>query len=155
MLQPFPFNATGTWNWSGAGLYGNAQKQQVNTHVPGTYNIQLMYTNSCGIDSHLPIQVIVDAITAIITNAREGKQTEVFPNPASQVLYIRDHSSSEKAIPVTCLILNSLGQVLQSSTFSVPAAEYMLDISRLSAGAYYLKLVSSDGSYMVKFVKMK
>lgn len=155
VLQPFPFNAMGTWTWSGAGLYGNAQKQQVNTNVPGTYDIQLMYTNSCGIDSHLPIQVIVDAITGIVTNAREGKQIEVFPNPASQVLYVRDYSSSEKALPVTCFILNSLGQVLQSATFSVPAAEYMLDISRLGAGTYYLKLASSEGPFMVKFVKMK
>lgn len=155
VLQPFPFNATGTWTWSGAGLYGNVKQQQVNTNVPGTYDIQLMYTNSCGIDSHLPIQIVVDAITGIITNAREGKQIEVFPNPASQVLYIRDHSFSGKAIPVTCLILNSLGQVLQSATFSMPAAEYMLDISRLGAGTYYCKLVRSDGPFMVKFVKMK
>ncbi len=155
VLQPFPFNASGAWNWSGAGLSGSAQKQQVSTNITGTYDIQLMYTNTCGIDSHLPIQLIVDAITGIFSNAHQGEKLEVFPNPASQILYIRDHVPNGTAMPVTCLILNSLGQVLQTESFSVPAAEYMLDISKLGAGTYYLKLISSGEPFMVKFVKMK
>ncbi len=71
--------------------------------------------------------------------------TNVFPNPATQRIYIKSPMT-----PTEAMIVNHLGQVIQTQV----DVDNFIDVSALNPGLYYLLLDSPEGKYRSKFIKL-
>jgi hypothetical protein len=69
-------------------------------------------------------------------------QAQLFPNPASSVLYIRfDRIVND---PVNIRIINNNGTMIRSEEYTPVNRMITLDISRLSAGLYFISIETKD-----------
>ena len=155
LLSPYTFDPSGTWDWSGAGLTGHASQQIFNTAFPGTFPVQLTFTNSCGIESHLCLQVTVNAKTGITSAISWEKAFELYPNPASHELYIRNNNPAVAGSLLHCQVLNKLGQVVLSANVRASDTGYPIDIGKLEPASYFLRLIGPGGTQVRQFIKMK
>jgi hypothetical protein len=79
------------------------------------------------------------------------KQTKInsfmiYPNPATNLLYITDETNFEKA---ECEIVNYLGQTVLKQIYS-----NSIDVSKLADGIYTLKItLENNQNYFSKFIK--
>ncbi len=106
-------------------------------------------TASIYFDYNAPI-VTDPAITTLQVLGREDFKFEnyftIFPNPASDVLNIE----SIQAIEISSIsIYNTLGQLV----LVVPNATDTIDVSALTSGNYFMKILSDKGSTSARFVK--
>jgi hypothetical protein len=107
---------------------------QFDTEFPYSNGYQIMprYSNDIGIS--LPIvQMTYDKI-------------KIYPNPASGNLNIKSGESIE-----SIEIINQLGEVV--NTVSIHALERTIDISKLPAGFYTLKIKTASGVHSSNFIK--
>jgi len=75
---------------------------------------------------------------------------QLFPNPASQTLYINAKNTHLKQYH----LYNTSGALQMSGAFGFGSGSLHIDVSRLPADIYYLKLLSDTGNpYTLKFVK--
>ncbi len=105
--------------------------------VPGTYTITnyIEYGNSC--------EMQVDRNIEILREAKTADGFEIFPNPASERVNIALERSADQA---QIQIINMLGQTIFSSN-TFPAGNLIyLDIEKIPAGSYILKLNSETTS---------
>jgi len=72
---------------------------------------------------------------------------KVYPNPATNMLYVDVADNSIKEITVTDI----LGKVI--NTFTVSNAQVQINTATLPAGEYFLKLLGNDKSATVRFIK--
>jgi hypothetical protein len=80
----------------------------------------------------------------------DSNQLKVFPNPANEVLNINLQNNNIE----NCAITNALGQTVYNSANEINANhKIQLNISNLSAGVYFVKVISGSGSYNAKFIK--
>ncbi len=141
----------GTWNWTGAGTYGPSREQTVNTSAAGTYIARAIFTNSCGIASHLTVNIIVNSITGMNRDKAETGSVRIYPNPAIDLITIQ--SLSVHGIRYA-IIADIFGQTVFKVDFE-STGNNNIDISQLSTGTYYLKVLDDEGISVNKFVKMK
>ncbi|HLO59779.1 MAG TPA: sialate O-acetylesterase [Bacteroidales bacterium] len=146
VLTPRPVSG-GTWDWSGAGLAGSDREQTVNTEAAGNYLAKAVYTNACGIQSHMSVKIVVTESTG--TNNPENTSVLIYPNPADQQLTIEDKGQSGILKEE---ILNNLGELVITQDPAL-SSHFTIDISRLSPGVYYLRLVVAKGIIVRKFIK--
>lgn len=74
----------------------------------------------------------------------------VYPNPACNILIIDSQNGSIE----NCIITNALGQIVYNSANEINANhKIQLNIAKLSAGVYFVKVRASNGSYNAKFIK--
>jgi uncharacterized repeat protein (TIGR01451 family) len=79
-----------------------------------------------------------------------NNQVLVYPNPAHNVLTIDSQNGSIEI----CIITNAIGQTVYNSANEINGNhKIQLNISNLSVGVYFVKVRTSNGSYMVKFIK--
>jgi hypothetical protein len=84
-------------------------------------------------------------IATVIPNHEVNSTLAVYPNPASDVLYLRTAKELDRAT-----FFNSLGQ--QVRTISKP--EYQLNISGFPEGIYILQITDKEGNeYKTRFIK--
>jgi len=82
-------------------------------------------------------------------NSNEN-QLKIYPNPANQKLTIDLQNTNIE----NCIILNALGQTVYNSANELNANhKIQLNISNLSAGVYFVKVRSGNGSYISRFIK--
>lgn len=77
--------------------------------------------------------------------------TTLFPNPTSNVLNLRGVQAGEGAVNLT--VLSNDGKLLRAFRYDSPATQIGLDVSELKPGAYYLRVVSQNGTETQRFVK--
>jgi len=70
----------------------------------------------------------------------------LYPNPAQSVLNIESKNGAEVK---SAGVYNTLGQLIQVQTGNVGA----IDVSSLSAGQYFLKVHTDNGSAVTKFIR--
>ncbi len=90
--------------------------------------------------------VITEGSFNVGINDAYGTDLSVFPNPATDVLYVRAGTAMANA-PVQ--ILGMAGQLLATATLRNDA----VDISSLPTGVYMLRVMADRGPVMRKFVK--
>lgn len=79
-----------------------------------------------------------------------NNQVLVYPNPAHNVLTIDSQNNNIE----NCIITNALGQTVYNSANEINGNhKIQLNISNLSVGVYFVKVRTSNGSYIVKFIK--
>lgn len=84
----------------------------------------------------------------VITQVERDEAIKVFPNPASDELFIVWEQGQEVHEVV---VLNLLGQVIQKQ--AIKGRQTRISISSLTSGIYYLKLSGSTSTQTVKFIK--
>jgi hypothetical protein len=82
--------------------------------------------------------------TGLAENAQP--QTEIYPNPASGWLYLK-----KLPLNTTAFVCDLTGKVLLRDKLTAGQAE--IDLQKLAAGIYLLKLQSEKGTVVKKFVK--
>jgi Secretion system C-terminal sorting domain len=74
----------------------------------------------------------------------EGDQSLlIYPNPASTQVYVEilDTENPEGTID----LVDNMGRVLKTITFTKNTSRYSIDLSNLSKGVYYIKVQEADG----------
>jgi hypothetical protein len=145
----------GTWNWTGAGTSGSSREQTVNTTTGGVFIARAAFTNSCGITSHLPVKITVNPFSGILWNNAVNNSVRIYPNPAINTITFDRYSGSGSPQIKSGTIANMFGQTVLTLSYTSLNADNYIDISSLSAGTYYLKLVNDKGIAVNKFVKLK
>jgi PKD repeat protein len=116
---------------------GSSSQNMNTTHTfgdTGSYIVTLIAWNSCDTDT------FIMPLTVTGIHEAEGISAfEIFPNPASTTLTIQSSTTH----PQTLKIVNTLGQVVFSSTFDVQHSTF--DISNLNTGLYHLLLEDKQG----------
>ncbi len=128
------------WDF-GDGASSTFENTTHNFSDTGSYIITLTAWNACDTDTFImPL-----AVTGI-NDLEPGNSFSIFPNPASTVItvtlsVVEGQSSGIK--PQTLKIVNTIGQVVFTSTFDIQHSTF--DISFLPTGLYHLLLEDEQG----------
>lgn len=84
----------------------------------------------------------------------EYDQINIYPNPVNKVLVLNFQNMNIKDL-ITCQILSSDGKIIECKQLIEQnnVNEVLLDVSALSKGLYYLKMMSTTGNFTSKFIK--
>lgn len=82
-------------------------------------------------------------------NFIEEKQISVYPNPATNELQIENFVLKDGD---EIEIVNVIGQTILSKTIS-SSNENTIDVSKITNGIYFLKIISGNETFVTKFVK--
>ena len=83
-----------------------------------------------------------------VTGVLAGQEIELFPNPATNKLTIRADNSAWHSYTIT----NTIGQTMDQKP--IAAYETIVNVATLPAGLYYITFNGSNGTKVLKFVKM-
>lgn len=143
------FTASGgaTYNWTGPNGFTSMQQnpsiEKVALENAGNYEVSV--TSSEGCFGTATTAVIVNKVLA---NNSEKKQAEVYPNPATKWLKVRDYTEVKE--------VNAIN--MQGKITHLPYDPYsgMVYMERLNAGEYVLQLSRFDGtSKFLKIIKLQ
>ncbi|MCS6916343.1 MAG: alpha-amylase family glycosyl hydrolase [Chitinophagales bacterium] len=107
------------------------------------YAVQITDADSCSRQSD-PLQFWMIGI-----GATDSTGVRVFPNPAGDYLWVQRPASGTCSITIE----NLAGAVLHKQTITSTVSPLMLNISRLPASVYRLRLTDSRSSYIIAFAK--
>jgi hypothetical protein len=93
-----------------------------------------------------------DTLNMAVTDHLPGTyQVSVLPNPASERVRVQ-WTNGQPGSAITLLVTDGLGKVVQSHS-AISGNVAVLDVSRLPAGAYFVKLVGKGGQTYGRFIK--
>ena len=124
-------------NTDGPMYPGNSLDSLVNPVVA----TNTVYTNNSAL-SYITLPLV-----GFVTNVSEiesENEIEVYPNPAGDEININLSEKNNFHVE----ILNTLGEILL-----VKENKNTIDVSSLSQGMYFLRLINTDKFYLQKFVK--
>ncbi|MBX9449145.1 MAG: PKD domain-containing protein [Taibaiella sp.] len=114
-----------------------------NYEEPGSYEVKLEVTSSCGTVTYYTFVTIALGID----DTENSQSLDIYPNPTQQYLNI----SSKEGIRMSQLkVINSLGQVLLTQELDM-VHSYQLDVNNLPSGSYYIHIQSDHGALIKKF----
>ena len=96
----------------------------------------------------------ISVATSIKTNKNAIKTLEIYPNPASEQLFVKlDNKLVAQKIDLA--IYNSEGKCIQNiSNKIIPNTIVEIDISNLTKGGYFLHVISNENESVGTFVKL-
>lgn len=111
----------------------------------GDYSVSVTDSNSCGAFAEIPnVKVGMDV------QPGNSFQFEIFPNPATDILYVFVSLSS--SLPDADLeISNALGERLM--TGKIKEERTSITIKNLSPGIYFIDVMNADNRWIKKFIK--
>jgi hypothetical protein len=115
--------------------------------ISNNTGVHVAWVNTLNGEEDVYYSFITPQISIGIDDISVNLNVSVFPNPTNGRLEI---SCRDKNIPVAVEIFTTIGKKVFSS--SLYKTEHIIDISFLSTGIYFLKLISEDGSEMIKKV---
>ncbi|MDD2387883.1 MAG: T9SS type A sorting domain-containing protein [Bacteroidales bacterium] len=138
-------NATSySWNFGDNQLTPSTSTDEnpvFNYTVGGSYTVTLTASNGCSTDTY---STTIDISTSVCeTNISSG----IYPNPANSQLFINIENTSEFSYQ----IININGQLMQSG-ISIDNGTG-IDISEMSSGVYFIKIKTSNESFINQFIK--
>lgn len=116
-----------------------------------TYYWRVSTTNDCG-DSFSEIFAFTTEFTSSISEIN-GNSFFLFPNPTAEVLNIRFEQALEMNVQVELLTLN--GTQLIRNELVKSSNSLSIDLSDLSNGVYFMKLISEDNVLTQKVIIQK
>jgi PKD repeat protein len=154
------------WSW-GDGTHDSIPYPSHTYADSGVYTICLSVTDSTGCtntfcDSSYHIMrttnymVYIDVMNPLLTGNKEVNlqtaQVTLYPNPATNQITILSSSFHNEVVAVS--IMNVLGQEALSYSLSFGEGRgEAIDISKLSAGMFFIQIKTENGSLTKKFVK--
>ena len=144
-----------TWLWTFApntisyvGSSSASQNPKVVFAATGFYSVTLKASNAFGFDEKIQTDYIRVIGTGINT-IEEVFHFTVFPNPAKSQVTINCRSRGENSI---ARFTDVTGKSIQ--TFTIPAqnSTYVLPLSSLASGIYFIQLLTESGTYCQKLI---
>jgi len=83
-----------------------------------------------------------------INTPKAAEKTIVYPNPASETLYVETPDINTKTV---CNIFSIQGQLLKS--FELTQQQTAISISDFSKGFYFIRLINQNNTLVIRFVK--
>lgn len=114
----------------------------------GFYNATLNLINDCGDTTKITKSVTVSTVTVSINELIKNAKISIYPNPAKDVVTI---VNEDKIILEQIKIIDVLGRTIYSSENMGIKIEYKIDIQKLKAGTYYLKIQTKEGLVVKNF----
>ncbi len=108
----------------------------------GNYMVTLIVSNPCGSDT---VTSTVQAIGTGIENLNDAGSVFIYPNPASEALFI---GAKTGTLLKGYSIQNILGQRIREG---IPQGRLAIDVSDLTNGTYFLKINTNKGYYYLQF----
>lgn len=128
------------WDTDGTGDFDDPE--DLAGLVSGNYTVVIKDGNDCTSDS------------TFVLNSQAGlgkaelDYLEVFPNPASETIYLQRNEAKEELI---IQMTNSLGQ--QLGVFSMTGSTKAISIGHLAQGVYFFEINQNGETLLVRFVK--
>jgi hypothetical protein len=133
-------NATSGNQWynQATGLIGGATNQNYPITVNG-YFYCIVTISGCSSDT----SNIIHVTNASISDIEYGSKINVFPNPASDKLYV--NFDQIKDLPLSIKLVNSMGQCISLTNGTERTNLFAIDVSNFSCGLYTLQLIFDNG----------
>ncbi|MDP1727835.1 MAG: DUF5011 domain-containing protein [Bacteroidota bacterium] len=125
----------------------------VDSSKVGTYILKYTVADNAGNRDTVSRTVIVYTPVGINSNELVFAISNIYPNPAGNVLHVS--VSGFQTLPLTASIMDLNGRVLISKTFNTKTIEHNFELEILSNGIYFCTLQSATGSKTIKFVVNK
>ncbi|MEX0967730.1 MAG: T9SS type A sorting domain-containing protein [Bacteroidia bacterium] len=142
--------------WCGTGIYsldGGIFRMEVYNDSLFVACNQVLYGDSVFFIAKIAFKDIVDTCGEVVTGidphpVNSNNPVQVYPNPVADILFI-----DIPLIKGQIQILSLTGQELSSIVVHNRISRSEIDVSRLSAGIYLVKISNSEGIHTLKFVK--
>ncbi len=135
-----------TYNWSFQGGMPATSTSMtpgaITYSSAGTYNVELTVTNGNCTETFTQ-QIVVSGTVGI--SEELAKAVKVYPNPATSRINVEMPGLEAKNIVVT----NAIGQVVKQQNVTATDVNFV-DVANLSAGMYYVQIVTEAGSVTKK-----
>jgi hypothetical protein len=137
-----------SWLWNfGDGNQSTIQNPNHVFDTVGVYNVQLTVTTLCGFDS---VSKIITILPNGISELSQSKFIKIYPNPASNLLYLQSKFISNAIISI---FDNQGREVFANFKNSINNETKLIDISSLESGFYFVKVNATNGIETVFFTK--
>jgi uncharacterized protein YneR len=135
-----------SYQWFSDGvLIQGATNQKLNISIGGPYSVQVTFSNGCKLTS--PIIAGADEIL------NSNNELKVWPNPSRTNFNIAFGNSAGKVKTVE--VRNNIGQLIDKSDFDNENGIQSVDVSKWSAGIYYVRALLSDGTTLQKNISVQ
>ncbi|MBF9221068.1 beta strand repeat-containing protein [Hymenobacter ruricola] len=125
------------------GAPGSSNTLTLPNGLSGSYTVVVTASTGCSATS------VPSVVTATATATRNGVSLRVYPNPSADgQLTVELSGLAAKTAPLT--VLNALGQVVHTGT---AAGTVPLDLSKLAAGVYTVRVLTADGVLTQRVVR--
>jgi hypothetical protein len=114
-----------------------------------TYTVTGTDANGCS--DTASFRVVVDIITGINTVSLSGS-TSVYPNPANATMNLSFNAIGSSPAILKVVDMNG-AEMLTESIIIANGKVMSVDISKLAAGSYFVKVITTKNTQVVKFVK--
>jgi hypothetical protein len=133
------------WYYNGNLIPGATDYNYLATQS-GNYNVVCTDANDCEVEA-----AIFD-VAAGIYSAVRSQQLAIYPNPASDLLYINIYELSGTTADIS--IFNMIGEKIMDVEFQSENSDLRaIDVHGLSSGIYWIESVSGEKKSRAKFVK--
>jgi L-ascorbate metabolism protein UlaG (beta-lactamase superfamily) len=147
LFEETDINDSLTYSMSGlpTGLYFNSENMTImgSTEVAGNFNIKITATDKSLCSNSLPFKITVTKPTIVSSN--ESNEFILFPNPATNYLWLNQPLSADQKIQ----IFDLRGIRLLNKSYLTNR----IDISNLKKGIYFVKIFDSKEVIISKFIK--
>ncbi|MBK9732369.1 MAG: T9SS type A sorting domain-containing protein [Chitinophagaceae bacterium] len=136
----------GTYQWQFNGLdIPGATGQSYTATQSGIYLVTVTDSNGCNNFASITVEVV--GINSISKNLF----LHIYPNPADEVLHLE--LASNRSVPVSISIKNTVGQVIFSSLEKIVTGSNLkiISIDEYPRGVYFLEIRMDDGFIVEKF----
>ena len=144
-----------SWLWTFApntvtyvGSSSASQNPKVVFSATGFYSVTLKASNAFGFDEKIQTNYIRVIGTGINT-IEEGFHFTVFPNPAKSQVIISWGGNGEIA---TGHLTDLTGKSMQTFTIHTQNNTYILPLSSLASGIYFIQLQTAEGTFTQKLI---
>jgi hypothetical protein len=119
-------------------------------YVPGRTSVTFMVTDKYGAKATNEVKILVDAKVLGVDEISRG-EFHVYPNPTTDyvIITIPDEIKGN----LTATVMNLLGSVVKSETYTRNDATIKIDFNTLPSGIYLLKLADNTVVKTVKIIK--
>jgi PKD repeat protein len=133
------------WFYNGIIIPGATDYFYVATQS-GDYNVVATDENDCEVEA-----VINNVFAGLSQPAVSNWQLAIFPNPVGDRLELKTENDSEN---IEVVIYNSSGQkVMKYLSLNISSGSLNIDVQLLSAGFYWIEVVSGNKIFRRKFMK--
>jgi hypothetical protein len=141
-------NLTNSWNFGDASGLNTTVNPSHTYSANGVYNVQLIVSNSCGMDS------ISQTVTIVGIGIQENSfgEISIFPNPTNGMLNVTMNNSSFSEIKIS--VVDIQGKEVFSLYDKNVSANYnkQINLENLAKGLYYIKLSTGTDVKVEKLI---